>query len=382
MKPTIQIAHIITGLGTGGAEMMLFRLLKNTDRTRFTSHVLALTGGDMVEPIREAGITVKVLGMQPGVPSVSAIGQIGDWLRQKNIQIAQTWMYHANLLGGFAAYRTHRLPVVWGIHNLDLSNQRNKNSTLFVARAGGFFSGWLPRKIVIPSQAAIDAHARIGYRREKIVHIPNGFNLDQFSPDPAARASLRQELGVPADALLVGMAARFDPQKDHHNFLAAAGLVRRQYPNAVFVLCGDKITPENPYLARWAQEAGLADGLHLLGRRTDMHRWMSSMDVYVSSSLSESFPNVIGEALASGVPVAATDAGDSAQMVGEAGRIVPVYDPQALADAVVELLSLTPGQRAALGQQGRERIRSLYNITDVAARYQELYLSVLQGGKK
>ncbi len=149
--------------------------------------------------------------------------------------------------------------------------------------------------------------------------------------------------------MLVGLAARHDPLKDHGNFLKAAAIVARRFPMTRFVLCGDKVDANNPAIMAQISSLGLAEKCHLLGPRRDMARIHAALDVAVSSSISEAFPLVVGEAMSCGVPCAVTDVGDSAMMVGATGRVVPPRDPDALAGAILELLSLGPDARAQLG---------------------------------
>ena len=214
----------------------------------------------------------------------------------------------------------------------------------------------------------------MGYAADRMLVIPNGFDLGAFRPDPAAGPTLRRELGIPAPAPLIGLVARFHPQKDHSTFFAAARRLHRTCPDAHFILCGDGITWENPELAAEADQAGLRGCCHLLGRRSDMSFIQAALDfASSSSSTGEGFPNVLGEAMASGVPCAVTNVGDSARIVGETGRIVPPGDPEALVRAWEDLLGLPPEARTALGVAARDRIARQYSLPAIAARYSALY---------
>jgi glycosyltransferase involved in cell wall biosynthesis len=175
---------------------------------------------------------------------------------------------------------------------------------------------------------------------------------------------------------VVGLLGRFDPDKDHRNFLAAAARVARAAPAAWFVLAGDGVDGANPTLRGWIEAHGLAGRVRLLGLRSDVPRLLSALDVLALSSRAEAFPNVLGEALACGVPCVATDCGDCREIVGPAGRIVPPRDPAALAAALLEVLALPAGARAALGAAGRERVAERYDLRGVARRYLALYAEV------
>ena len=144
---------------------------------------------------------------------------------------------------------------------------------------------------------------------------------------------MRAELGLPEHAVLIGMMGRYHPMKDYANFLQAAALISNQYPDANFALIGQGIDDQNVELRRSIRELGLQRRTRLLGERHDIPRIAAALDVFSLSSYSESFPNVIGEAMACEVSCAVTHVGDAAWIVGDAGRVVPPRNPRALADA-------------------------------------------------
>jgi glycosyltransferase involved in cell wall biosynthesis len=217
-------------------------------------------------------------------------------------------------------------------------------------------------------------HTALGYATEKMIVIPNGFDLDAFKPDSAARASVRAELQIPAGAPVIGLVGRFDPQKDHRNFVSAAALLHRSRPDVHFLLCGDEITWENVELRGWIEEAGIRNQCRLVGRRHDMARLSATLDIAASSSsFGEGFPNVIGEAMACGVPCVVTDMGDSALIVGQTGRIVPHQNSKALSIAFHELVELGREGRSQLGAAARRRIEKHFNLPDIVARYQNVF---------
>ncbi len=369
--------HVITGLGTGGSEMMLYRLLSALDRERFSPAVISLREeGPLAEKIRTLGIPVKALGMRSGFATPLALARLTGWLRAAQPALVQTWMYHADLLGGLAA-RWVGLPVIWGLHNNVLDRRSTKRFTFWTVKICAWFSPWLPAKIISCSVAAAESHARLGYRRERMVVIPNGFDLQAFRPDAAARASVRAELGLPDDTLLIGLVARYDPIKDHHNFIEAVASLRQRFPEVHFLLCGEGVTWQNAELAGWIRQKGLTSSFHLLGQREDAPRLTAALDIAANSSIGESFSNAIGEAMACGVPCVVTDVGDSAYIVGETGKVVPVGDSQALARAWQELLENTPQARQQLGQAARQRIEQHFSLPVVAGEYEAVYRSVL-----
>ena len=373
----MKIVFIITNLATGGAETMLLKLLQHLHRTRFQPTVISLIGlGEISPRIQALGIPVHTLGMSRGLPGPLAFLRLVRLLRQLQPDVVHTWMYHADLMGGLAARLTDCRKVIWGIHQSNLSRELNKRSTLQVVKLCARLSAWVPAQIISCSTRAKEVHATVGYRADKLHVIPNGFELDRFTPDAAARASVRAELGVAADTPLVGLIARYDSQKNHPGFVEAAALVAAQLPHVHFVLTGKDVDAANQVLQAAIVQHGLQERMHLLGRRDDVPRLMAALDVLASSSHGEAFPNVLGEAMACGVPCAVTDVGDSADIVGSTGRVVPAGDMQGLARELLALLLLPPAQRATLGQQARQRVQDQYEIGHVARLYEAAYEQV------
>ena len=175
----------------------------------------------------------------------------------------------------------------------------------------------------------------MGYDSSRFEIIPNGFDLGQYKPDAAARAEVRKELSIEPDAPLIGMVARFDPQKDHRSFVAAAGALHARRPDVRFVLVGKDCDAQNAGLGRWiAEQPGLGNVMRLLGRRGDVARLTAAFDLATSTSAyGEAFPNVLGEAMACAVPCVATDVGESAHIIGDTGRIVERDRPEKIAAA-------------------------------------------------
>jgi len=376
-----KVMHIITTLGPAGAEIMLSRMISGMDRTRFENEVVSLTGIlDLAEKMRGMGAGVRTLNMKTSAPNPLLVMRLAQWIRESKPDVIHTWMYHANLVGVLAARLAGNVPVVWGIHNSALDPRINKRRTMLVNRVCAFLSRRFPARIVCCSEASLRIHGSLGYCAEKMVVIPNGFDLEKIKPDPDARASVRQELGIPLDAPLVGIAARFHPQKDHRNFVRAAARLHKQMSDIHFLLCGLDITWQNSQLAGWIETAGIRDCCHLLGVRQDMTRLFAGMDIATTASLGgEAFPLVIGEAMACGAPCVVTDVGDCALIVGETGTVVAPGDPEALAEAWRNLIEAGPRVRHRLGIAARRRVQQHFALPVIVERYQTIYSRLAAG---
>jgi glycosyltransferase involved in cell wall biosynthesis len=377
----IRLAHVITGLGTGGAETTLLRLLSHMNRERFDPCVysLSVSSGPIESEIRTLGIPVRSFRMSATVPNPLPVLALSRSLHRQRADVVQTWMYHADLVGGVAARMASReTPVIWGIRNGNLNPRALKPRTMHFARACAWMSTRLPRVIVCCGYAARDMHSAIGYDRNRISVIPNGFDVHVFRPDPDARRGIREELGIPSTTMLVGCVGRFHPDKDPRNFVDAAAQLHAQRPDVHFLLCGRGLDDANRELAQWIDTGELRGVVHLLGERRDVPRVLAALDLATSPSRAEAFPNVVGEAMACGVPCVVTDVGDSALLVGATGRVVPPEAPAALAEMWLALLSEGSERLRALGRQARQRIEATFSIERMVRAYEAMYTAAAE----
>lgn len=374
----LRIIHIINSLDFGGAETMLINLLLRTDRQRFEPSVVALIDNMRVaDPLIKAGIPIKVIGMTNRILNPRKFLALSRYLHQQQPHVVQTWMDHSNLIGSVAVRLAGlKTRIIWGIHHSNHIRGVAKNSTQMVVDACARLSRFLPEKIVCCSETSARFYGRRGFDRRRIEVICNGFDLSRFHPDHSARKDLRIELGLPEDTPLIGLAARWDPFKDHETFFKAAALAPQQVH---FVLCGTDITSSNHQLMAMLGRLGLVDRCHLLGPRHDVPRIHAAVDILTSSSISEAFPLTLGEAMACGTTAVATDVGDSALIVGDTGLIVPPRQPAALAGAWRKILALNHQQRLEMGQRARQRVCQLFDLDSVIDRYQSLYTSIING---
>jgi glycosyltransferase involved in cell wall biosynthesis len=279
------------------------------------------------------------------------------------------------LFGGVASKLAAHKHVAWNIRSSLYDLESIKPQTKLVIKGGALFSRSLAQKIVCNSSISVEQHMAIGYPGEKFETIPNGFELSRYTPDPEAKTWLCNSLGVAPDAHLVGIIGRFHPNKDHRGFVAAAGRV--QNAKAHFVMVGKDVAEANLKLVGWIRDAGIESRCHLLGLRDDIPHIAAGLDLCAMSSRSEGFPNVVGEAMACGVPAVVTDVGDAAYLVGETGIVVPPRDPEALAKAIDQLLSEPDAAKEDRKRAARLRVEQHFSIESVAARYRSLYASML-----
>lgn len=368
----LHVWHLITGLAPGGTEFMLHRLLATMDRGAVRSTVASLTaGGSVADQIRGLGTPLHTLGMRPGAPDPRGMLRLLRLMRADPPDVLQTWLYHADLLGLVGA-RLARVPhLVWNIRCSEMDARYERGMGGLILRTLARFSG-SPDAVVVNSEAGRTLHRDRGYHPRRWEMMPNGFDLSRFVPDPDAGARLRAEIGAGAGEPLVGLIARYDPVKGHALFFAAAERLLAGIPDARFVLAGTGVRLDNPAFAGLIPPA-VAGRVHLLGERRDVPYVTAALDVATCASTGEGFPNVIGEAMASGIPVVTTDVGDARAIVADCGIVVPPQDAAALTRAWAEVLRRPVAERRALGQRARARIAQHYDIHVIADRYVALY---------
>jgi glycosyltransferase involved in cell wall biosynthesis len=375
----IKLTNIISGLNPGGAEILLYNILSRTDRQLFQPEVISLTDiGAVGEKLRAIDVPVWALGMSRSSPNPIYLMKLASFFQKHQPDLIHTWMYHADLIGGLAAKLAGSIPVVWSIHYSNIDPQGTKLTTRLTTKTCSLLSSWLANQIICTSQVSQQTHTEIGYAAQKMKVIRNGFDLDRFYPDITARLTIRQEFGLAENTPIIGMIARFHPQKDHHNFVRAAGQLHAIMPDVHFLLCGENVTWENSQLVEWIDTARIRSCCHLLGRKDNLQAIQASLDIAtLSSAWGETFPLAIGEAMASGVPCVVTDVGDLSLLVGNTGCTVNPRDSKALADAWRYLLKMDSQQRRELGLLARQRVQQNFSIDAVVAQYQNLYRDIV-----
>jgi glycosyltransferase involved in cell wall biosynthesis len=375
----MRIAHVITSLSMGGAQMMLYKLLSSIDWKQFDPVVISLTGdGVLHERISKLGIPVYSIGMHPGVPTVTAIRRLIRTVRAVRPDLIQGWQYHGNLAALLARiFLKPRVPVLWNIRHSINNLDDEKRMIAVVVKLGAWLSH-VPECIIYVAQTCALQHSGLGFRSKKQVVLPNGFDMQCFVPSDQARRQLRAALGLSPFTIIIGKIARFHSMKDHATFLHAAARLSRCYPGVHFLLVGQKIERTNDKLMRIINELKLDTRIHLLGECDNIQHIIAALDIVTSaSSYGEGFPNIIGEAMACGVPCVATDVGDSALIIGQLGKIVPPKQPQALSEAWSKLIGMGQSARVTLGLKARHHIEEHYSLTSIVNCYEQLYKEIL-----
>lgn len=373
----MKITHVITGLNTGGAEAVLYRLVSGDMQSGNQHTVISMTDcGAYAARLKQVGCPVLCLGMPRGRIAVHGLVALYRYLKGQQPDVVQTWMYHANMVGGLIARMAGIHNIVWGIRQSNLDRDKNSRLTLAVIRISAWFSGRVPARIICCSNHAIQLHTSIGFCSGKMTLIPNGFDPNQFNRNRDVRDQTRRRLHLDGNTPVIGMVARFDPLKDHENLITALQIVRERGGSFICLLAGAGMTSANKRMNTLLEQAGLEDCVRLLGPLDDVPALMNALDLHVLSSAGESFPNVLAEAMACGTPCVTTDVGDAALIVGDRGWMVPPRSSPALADAILAALAEHANQPCRWRQRqitSRDRIVQHYALDRMTDAYRNLW---------
>lgn len=381
----IKLCIVITGLGVGGAEHALLRVLSHFDYTRFDITLLVLRGEDILtEQFKTLPIKVISLGLAPGKFPFRQIKQIQETIRAEAPDILQGWMYHGNLAASFVSSRlTPPVPVCWSVRDTPDAGHNHSLFTKIVIKISNYYAFKVERIFNVSAYSADYCSRRLGWPRDRTEVLPNGIDSTRFVQDFAMRQVQRKRWQVPNDAMLIGMVARWDKVKNHRLFLESAALFRKKYPDAYFVMAGKDIDADNLTLTQWIDQLGLQDHVKLLGSYERIEHFYPALDVLSLTSKSEGFPNVLAESMSCTVPVVTTDVGDARDIVGVntgkvkgiGGLVVPAA-PKAFVEAWTALMNDV--LRFRMGAAGRERIKNVYALDTVVNRLQQSYVSIVE----
>ncbi|MGE0605960.1 MAG: glycosyltransferase [Pirellulales bacterium] len=368
----IRIAFFITGLETGGAEHCLAELVARIDRRRFQPVVYCLKplpppgSPSVVDRITQAGMEIHSLGMRSKWRARSAVRMLADLLRQQQPRIVQTFLFHANILGRLAARQAGVPHIVSGIR---VAEHRHR-WYLWLDR---WTAGPVERHVCVSQAVADFSQQRGKLPADRLTVIPNGIDLEHYRQVQPADLS---EFGIPAGKPAVAYIGRLDEQKRVDWLLRLSPRWMQAFPDHHLLLVGDG--PQRAALEQLTGELKLRARVHFTGWRPDIPQVLAASSLLVLPSAWEGMPNVVLEAMASGLPVVATNVEGVREVLGPlAGeQTTPVGDAGQFAGRMQELLA-NPNSARELGESNRRRVNLAFGLPTMIARYEELYLGLL-----
>lgn len=370
-----KIVFIVRSLEYGGAQRQVVALVNALPKDQFDITVVCFYSGNPLEKdIKDSGVRTIFLEKRGRWDIFGFLANLLSEMRRINPDLIHGYLGVPNILTIFLKPFFPSCRMVWGVRNskMDLGRYDWLRGLSFQIER---FLSPLADLIIVNSHVAMGDHIEQGFPAHKMIVIPNGIDTEKFKPDCEARLKFREEWGIGADTLLIGLVARLDPMKDHQSFLQAAALLSRQRQDVRFICVGAGPEDYAKQLYRLADELGIGDMVIWTGPYANMPAVYNGLDIATSTSCyGEGFSNAIGEAMACGVPCVVTDVGDSAWIVGDSGVVVEPNNPEALAAGWISCLSQDQHE---LGGKARERILENFSVNCLVSASKQAFEDLL-----
>lgn len=371
----MHVLHIITGLSDGGAEAILYRMCKFDKEYKHT--VISLMGEQKYGPmLTNIGVDVYTLDFPKGKIRLLGLYKLYKFIWQIKPDVVQTWLDHADLIGGVIARLAGIKNIVWSVHHTALVIGESRLSTICISKINVFLSYFIPKKIIYCAEESRIAQEKIGYKKTKGQVVRNGYDIEGFVQNKYLGENFRNELGISINDLLIGHVGRYDPQKDLNNLIEAFALLNRDNFDFHAVIIGTDLDYNNQDLVCMLNKNGLEERVNLQGRRNDIVAVMNGIDLFVLSSRSEAFPNVLNEAMLCGTPCITTNVGDAREIVGDTGWVVRPKDPPVLAKTILQAAKEKQSNNNAWLQREaacRQRVVENFSLNEMLKKYKEVW---------
>ncbi|MDV4314265.1 glycosyltransferase [Acinetobacter indicus] len=355
------MVHVITNFsGVGGAEMMLARLIQYTEDQYQHVIISLMKTSEVYQTTLDRCESHYALHWN-GLNTLSTIQKLRSLLKKLQPKTVQCWMYHANALTSLSVIGLAEKPnVVWGIHH-SLASPKDESISTKIALALSKVLSKQPNAIIYCAHSSKQQHSDYGFKNANQHVIANGVFLDKFQPN----AQLHQPI-------VIGFAGTYRHAKGYPYLFETMGLLKNE--NIIFKIAGSGASLENPDVKALFEQYQLDhQKVHLLDQISDMPAFYQSIDAFLMTSITEGFPNVLVEAMASGLPCISTDVGDAKYIVQDLGSIVPPRNAQALADAILAYAQKTKAEKQGLKQATRERVEQNFSIATVSRQYMQVW---------
>ena len=371
----MRVLHIITGLDNGGAEAVLFRLCK-LDK-KYQHIVISLQAKQKYESLlKKFNVSVHTLDFSNSSINFFGLFKLFKLIRQIKPDVVQTWMPHADLIGGVLARIAGVKKIFWGVHHANLIKGKINRLVIMIVRLNALLSNLVPSKIIYCAEKSREVQESIGFKKSKGVVVHNGYDTNSFFQDSSLDHIIRNELGIPDETFLIGHVGNYHPLKDQETLIKSLRYLDQKSINFNAILVGNKLEPSNKNLVTLINENGLTERIHLLGIRNDITTIMNGIDIFMLSSISEAFPNVLNEAMACETPCVTTNVGDAALIVGDTGWVVSPQDSKALAKATIEAHEEKKFHNESWEQRKkacRKRILENYSLEKMIKKYKDVW---------
>ena len=373
-----KLVFLVSDLNYGGAQRQLIALAKAIDKELFEVYVVYYyPDGPLEEDLKDADVILHCITKKGRWDLIGFYWHLARYLRRIKPDILHGYLFVPNLFAISFKLFLPRTKIIWGIRDSNHLDTDDEDCLVFLLSLLEKFVSRFPNLIIANSHAGKKYRLSRGFPADKTIVIPNGIDIERFKPDSLDRIKVREEWGLSTETIAIGIIGRINPKKDHPNFLHAAAILAKQRENVRFFCIGTNETGAayQQEMYRLSEELELENKLVWTGGRSDIPAVCNALDILVSASAyGEGFGNVIGEAMACNTPCVVTDVGDSAWIVGDLGKVVPVQDSPALAKAIEELIIANGNTKPNI----RHRIVDNFSITQLAVASKEAFLQLLE----
>ena len=371
----MKLLHIITSLGDGGAELTLFKICKYDT---INNHVVISLKdqGKYYSLLNKLGVKVFCLNMS--FFSIYKFFFLINLIRSLKPDIVQTWLVHADFLGGIAARLAGVKNIIWNVRYSNIEISKSKLNTVLILKLLSILSYSIPQLIIIVSKKAKKIYKIKGYDKKKLKFIPNGYDLSILKINKIQKINFHKKINLRKTIPIIGNVARYDQQKDHLNLLHALSIIQSKKINFFCILVGSNIDQKNLNLSSEIKKLKLSNSVKLLGRKNNISEVMNGIDIHVlSSSYGEGFPNVLAESMACGTPCITTNVGDSALIVGKTGWVVPPKNKIKLAKAIeIALSEIGTANWNKRCTKARLTIKKNFSINKMLKSYNDAWIRI------
>lgn len=370
VRKTMKVTHVIIGLNIGGAELMLKRLIEShLDRPDIEHSVISLTDmGVLGEQLTKQGVPVYCLGMSSSMKGPVTFFKLRKLLKKLRPDAVQTWMYHSDFLGGLAARSVGIKRIFWNVRNTKLTGRGAAN--YIFRKICAFLSHLIPEKVVYVSSSAYVEHTSSGYAKGNAIIISNGFDVRKLSFNKNSRKEIRDHWKLADECFLVCSIGRYAAAKDHLTFIKAMKMAMAANSRVFAVIVGRGVSGSSVLRG---EIDDFEDRFILSETRDDIPEVLSAADMFCLHSITEGFPNVLGEAMSVGLPCVTTRAGDAELILNNINLTCDVGDYKCISNKVLFLAEMTLSERQKFGVDNRNRIIDNYSLSSVIEKYLMLY---------